>query len=137
MTYATIEIFSMHECVRIKREAQVVDPRTVLALQGDRKLKIEGSDQNTEKEVESKEDIPALFEKLPYEIILKIFSFLSFKSLGSCNQVSHRIRKIAQDTTLWEKVRASFKVIPTGFLEKIVALKVQFISFKKSSRNHF
>ena len=72
----------------------------------------------------------SLLEKLPDEIILKIFSFLSFKSLGSCNQVSHRIRTIAQDTSLWENVRASKRVIPTGFFEKIVASNVQYISFQ-------
>ena len=73
----------------------------------------------------------SLLEKLPDEIILKIFSFLSFKSLGSCNQVSHRIRTIAQDSTLWINVKALLKVIPTGFFEKIVASKVQVISFQK------
>ena len=107
VTYATIEKFSMHECVKIKQEAQVVDPRAGLAPQGDSELKIEGSDQNTEEEVKSKEDIPSPFEKLPDEIILKIFSFLSFKSLGNCNQVSSRMKRIAGDTSLWEKVRAS------------------------------
>ena len=106
MTYATIEKFSMHECVKIKQEAQVVNPRAVLAPQGDSELKIEGSDQNTEKEVKSKVDIPSPFEKLPDEIILKIFSFLSFKSLGNCNQVSSRMKRIASDTSLWEKVEA-------------------------------
>ena len=73
----------------------------------------------------------SLFEKLPDEVILKVLSFVSFKSLGNCNQVSHRIRKIAEDTSLWINVRASLKVIPTGFLEKIVASKVQSISFQK------
>ena len=51
MTYATIEKFSMHECVKIKQEAQVVDPRAGLAPQGDSELKIEVSYQNNEKEV--------------------------------------------------------------------------------------
>ena len=78
----------------------------------------------------------SLLEKLPDEIILKIFSFLSFKSLGSCNQVSHRIRTIAQDTSLWINVRASLKVIPYGFFEKIVTSKVQFISLQKCEVFH-
>ena len=68
------------------------------------------------------------FEILPDEIILKIFSFLSFKSLGNCNQVSHRMKRIAEDTSLWEKVRAWLKVIPAGFMEKIVKLKVKYFS---------
>ena len=111
MTCATIEKFSMHDCVKINQEAQVVDPRAVHAPQGDSKLKIEGNDQKTEKEVKSKEDVPSPFEKLPDEIILKIFSFLSFKSLGNCNQVSSRMKRIAGDTTLWEQARKGFRPI--------------------------
>ena len=59
------------------------------------------------------------FDKLPDEIMLKIFSFLSFESLGNCNQVSHRMKRIAEDTSLWEKVEAEGKVIPAGFVEKL------------------
>jgi hypothetical protein len=129
MTYATIEKFSMHECVKIKREAQVVNPSSGLAPQGDSELKIEGSDQNTEKEVKSKEDIPSPFEKLPDEIILKILSLLSFKSLGNCNQVSSRMKRIAGDTSLWEKVQSSGKVVPAGFVEQIVKSNVKSIEF--------
>ena len=68
------------------------------------------------------------FEILPDETILKIFSFLSFKSLGNCNQVSHRMKRIAEDTSLWEKVQAWLKVIPAGFMEKIVKSKVKYLS---------
>ena len=68
------------------------------------------------------------FEILPDETILKIFSFLSFKSLGNCNQVSHRMKRIAEDSSLWEKVQAWLKVIPAGFMEKIVKSKVKHLS---------
>ena len=68
------------------------------------------------------------FEKLPDEIILKIFSLLSFKSIGNCNQVSHRLKKISQDPSLWKEVKAWLKVIPAGFIETIVRLKVQHLS---------
>ena len=70
------------------------------------------------------------FDKLPDEIMLKIFSFLSLESLGNCNQVSHRMKRIAEDTSLWEKVEAEGKVIPAGFVEKIVKCKVKAISFR-------
>ena len=70
------------------------------------------------------------FEILPDEIILKIFSFLSFKSIGNCNQVSHRMKRIAEDTSLWEKVQAWFKVIPAEFMEKIVKSKVKYLSVR-------
>ena len=68
------------------------------------------------------------FVELPNEIILKIFSFLSFKSLGNCNQVSRRMKTISEDTSLWEKVEAWLKVIPAGFMEKIVKSKVKYLS---------
>ena len=68
------------------------------------------------------------FEKLPDEIILKIFSLLSFKSIGNCNQVSRRLKTISQDTSLWKEVKAWLKVIPAGFVEKIVRSKVQHLS---------
>ena len=70
------------------------------------------------------------FDEVPDEIILKIFSFLSLETLGNCNQVSHRMKRIAADTSLWEKVEAEGKVIPTGFVEKIVKCKVKAISFR-------
>ena len=74
--------------------------------------------------------LSSLFEKLPDEVILKIFSFLNFKSLGKCNQVSHRMKRIAEDTSLWEKVEAWGRLIPAGFIEQILKSKVKYISFQ-------
>ena len=71
----------------------------------------------------------SLFEKLPDEVILKVLSFVSFKSLGNCNQVSRRMKTISEDTSLWEKIEAWRQVIPSGFIEKIVKLKVKSIIF--------
>ena len=68
------------------------------------------------------------FEKLSDEIILKILSFLSLKTLGNCNRVSRKMKRIAEDTSLWEKVEAWLKVIPAGFMEKIVKSKVKYLS---------
>ena len=130
ITFHTKEIFSMHPCVEIKQEVQALNPRAVLASQGGSEQKTEISDQNAGKKVESKEDIPSPFDKVPDEIILKIFSFLSFKSLGNCIQVCHRIKRIAEDTSLWEKVEAWLRQIPRGFFEKMVKLKVKYISFQ-------
>ena len=128
--YATEEIFLMHECIRINEEAQASDPRAVLASQGSSEQTTEISDQNTGREVESKGDISSPFDKVPDEIILKIFSFLSFKSLGNINQVSHRMKKIAEDTSLWEKVEALGVVIPAEFIKQIVKSKVRYVSFQ-------
>ena len=130
MTFVTQETFLMHECIRINEEAQASDPRAVLASQGSSEQTTEISDQNTGREVESKGDISSPFDKVPDEIILKIFSFLSFKSLGNINQVSHRMKKIAEDTSLWEKVEAWGVVIPAEFIEQIVKSKVRYISFQ-------
>ena len=128
--YATEEIFLMHECIRINKETQALTPRAVLASQRGSELKTEISDPNTEREVESKGDISSPFDELPDEIILKIFSFLSFKSLGNCIQVCHKMKRIAEDTSLWEKVEAWLRQIPRGFFEKMVKLKVKYISFQ-------
>ena len=130
ITFHTKEIFSMHPCVEIKQEVQALNPRAVLASQGSSEQTTEISDQNTGREVESKGDISSPFDKVPDEIILKIFSFLSFKSLGNINQVSHRMKKIAEDTSLWEKVEAWGVVIPAEFIEQIVKSKVRYISFQ-------
>ena len=67
---------------------------------------------------------------MPDELILKIFSFLSFKSIGNINQVSQRMKRIAEDTSLWEKVEAWGRLIPAGFIEQILKLKVKNISFQ-------
>jgi hypothetical protein len=146
VTYATTEIFSRHECFSINHgqsllrsllrspwineEVQVSDQRAALAPQRGSELKTEGSDQNAGKEVESKEAIPSPFDVVPDEIILKIFSFLSFKSLGNVNQVSQRMKRIAEDTSLWEKVEAWGRLIPAGFTEQILKSKVKYIDFQ-------
>ena len=143
VTSATIEL---HECIGINHgqsllrslfrsswineEVQVSAERAVLAPQRGSNLKTEVSDQNAAKEVESKDDIPSPFDEVPDEIILKIFSFLSFKSIGNINQVSQRMKRIAEDTSLWEKVEAWGRLIPAGFIEQILKLKVKSISFQ-------
>ena len=130
MTYTTADIFLMHPCVENKQEAQALNPRIVLASQGSSEQKTEISNQNASKEVESYEDIPSQFDEVPDEIILKIFSFLSFKSLGNINQVSQRMKRIAEDASLWEKVEAWERLIPAGFIEQIFKSKVKYISFQ-------
>ena len=44
-------------------------------------------------------------ETLPDETLLNLFKFLKFKDLGRCLQVSKRLRKMALEETLWEKVK--------------------------------
>ena len=44
------------------------------------------------------------FEDLPEEIILKIFGLVNIKDLFQCMAVNKKIRAIANDQSLWNKV---------------------------------
>ena len=48
-------------------------------------------------------------EGLPNEILLKVFDNFQINDLISCSQVNRRIRSIAQDETLWQKVNLDCK----------------------------
>ena len=41
------------------------------------------------------------------------------------------MKRIAEDTSLWENVEAKFKVIPAGFIEKIVKSKVKYLTIPR------
>ena len=48
-------------------------------------------------------------EDLPNEILLKVFDNFQINDLINCGQVNRRIRSIAQDETLWQKVNLDCK----------------------------
>ena len=48
-------------------------------------------------------------EGLPNEILLKVFDNFQINDLINCGQVNRRIRSIAQDETLWQKVNLDCK----------------------------
>ena len=66
----------------------------------------------------SDKDLP--LQKLPDEVLLRIFRFLEIESLLRCSQVSKRIRKICHDQAVWEKCDIQFVKIPIEFIEKIL-----------------
>ena len=48
---------------------------------------------------------------LPDEILLKIFSYLSFKDIGSCSQVCKRTHEICHDKSLKYNSYLKFEVV--------------------------
>ena len=68
-------------------------------------------------------------ENLPNEILLKIFDYMKIKDLLRCGQVSRRIRIIAYDQSLWQKVNLHPKeIVPTGLLELILENNCEYLS---------
>ena len=54
---------------------------------------------------------PFQLQKLPNEIILKVFAYLETKDLIQYGHVSKRIRDICHDESLWKKINLYDKVI--------------------------
>ena len=69
-------------------------------------------------------------ENLPNEVILKVWSFLTIRDLGNCAQVSKRFKNICSDESLWKKINLSDKIVPTVFIEKILARGCEFLNLK-------
>ena len=71
----------------------------------------------------------SLLENLPNEILLKIFDYMKIKDLLICGHVSRRIRIIAHDQSLWQKVNLHPKeIVPTGLLELILENNCEYLS---------
>ena len=54
--------------------------------------------------------LPFQLQKLPNEIILKVFSYLETKDLIQYGHVSKRIRDICHDESLWKKINLYDKI---------------------------
>ena len=71
-------------------------------------------------------------EDLPVEIILKIFNFVNIRDLFQCMAVNKRIREIANDQSLWNKMHidgVDFEAdLPAELLSKILAKGCQYLS---------
>jgi len=71
-------------------------------------------------------------EDLPVEIILKIFDFVNIRDLFQCMAVNKKIREIANDQSLWNKMHidgVNFKAdLPAQLLSKILAKGCQYLS---------
>ena len=72
--------------------------------------------------------IIAALEDLPNEILVKISDYLKINDLIRCGQVSKRIRSIANNELLWQKINLKSKdKILTGFLQRILKNGCQYL----------
>ena len=71
-------------------------------------------------------------EDLPVEIILKIFNSVNIRDLFQCMAVNKKIREIANDTSLWNKMHIdgdNFEAdLPAELLSQILAKGCQYLS---------
>jgi hypothetical protein len=71
-------------------------------------------------------------EDLPVEIILKIFDFVNIRDLFQCMAVNTKIREIANDPSLWNKMHidgVNFEAdLPAELLSQILAKGCQYLS---------
>ena len=84
------------------------------------------------------------FQDFPYEIILKVISYLGIKDLIKCGQASKRIREISCDESLWRKLNFSklsaeqgsqnyYKhVLPTELLKMILENGCQYLCLEET-----
>ena len=67
-------------------------------------------------------------EHLPNELLLKILSYLSIKSIISCGLICKRIRFISHDVSLWQKINLYQKTVPTKFLKFVMKNGCKYLS---------
>ena len=67
-------------------------------------------------------------ERLPDEIILKIFKELKFKELAQCAQVCKKFRHITQDEYLWQKINLYEKKVTPEFIAHILKQKTKYLN---------
>ena len=73
------------------------------------------------------------FQDLPDELVLKILGYSETKDLIVYGQVSKRIRKISQDSTLWETANLVKKIIKTELLEMILSKGCKILNMSHST----
>ena len=74
---------------------------------------------------------------LPDEVILKVLNFLDIKELLLCGQVSQRLRAIANDESLWQKLNlCRGQDVPYDFIKKAVENGCQYLSLAGSGVLH-
>jgi len=67
-------------------------------------------------------------EKVPNEILLKIFSYLDIQSLGRCATMSKRFHEIAYEKVLWQKLPVNLGPnVPIEFLQHIMKHGIAYI----------
>ena len=128
---------SFCECMNLLKayikENNLQDPENKQYFTPDKKMaKIFGSDSITifsiTKVINEHFSSVLKLEHMPDEVILKIFSNLQIPDLIRCEEVSKRIRRIADDETLWQKINLSNKMVPKRFLEGLLATNCKYLS---------
>ena len=69
-------------------------------------------------------------EKIPNEILLKIFSYLEVQDLGRCARVSKQFHEVAYDRSLWQKlpINLTEKQVPVEFVQHIMKRGIAYIN---------
>ena len=73
------------------------------------------------------------FQDLPEELILKVLSYSEPKDLITSGHVSKRFRTISHDSSLWQRVNLSKKVVKTEFLEVILSKGCKSLNLSEST----
>ena len=76
----------------------------------------------------------SLIENLPQEIMLKIFVFLEPKDLVQCLQVSKQFRRVAEDETLWQKLKIQDEVIPVKLINQVLSYGLKKLVIEYSNK---
>lgn len=71
-------------------------------------------------------------EKIPNEILLKIFSYLEVQDLGRCAMASKRFHEMAYERRLWQKlpINLFYKEVPVGFVQHIMKHEIAYINLQ-------
>ena len=73
------------------------------------------------------------FQDLPEELILKVLSYSEPEDLITSGHVSKRFRTISHDSSLWQRVNLSKKVVKTEFLEVILSKGCKSLNLSEST----
>ena len=73
-------------------------------------------------------------EKLPNEVLLKIFSYLEVQDLGRCAMVSKQFQKNAYDEVLWKKLPINLcrKRVPNEFIQRIFERGTSYLNLHRA-----
>ena len=71
--------------------------------------------------------------KLPNEILIKIFSYLSLKELLKvCAKVCRRFEQLTENEELWERINLSEKSVDFRFVEYAIAHGTKYLSLNST-----
>ena len=78
---------------------------------------------------------PKTLNELPEEVLMKIYAYLSIKNLVRCSGVSKRIRRVCLDESLWQKINLYGKIVPSEFIEQILANGCKYLNLQDAQIN--